>query len=44
MRKITEENVIKNNPILMQDWDYAQNNAIGLYPNKVTVGSHKVAY
>ena len=28
----------------MQDWDYAQNNAIGLYPNKVTVGSHKVAY
>lgn len=44
MRKITKENAIINNPILMLDWDYARNNDIALYPDEVAVGSHKIAF
>lgn len=33
-----------DNPELMQEWDYAKNNEIGLKPERVTDGSNKVAY
>ena len=32
------------NPELIKQWDYSRNNEAGLFPNKVTRGSHKKAY
>ena len=45
--KIVEEgfNDLKSQqPVLMEEWDYAKNNAKGLYPNKVVCHSEKKAW
>ncbi len=36
--------LVTNDNKLMQEWDYARNNEIGLFPDKVTTGSNKVAF
>lgn len=44
MKRKISKNLLINNKSIMADWDYAQNNAVGLYPDKLTVGSHKEAF
>ena len=36
--------LVINEPTLLEDWDYSRNNEIGLYPDKVTTGSNKKAF
>ena len=43
MVNIKNELVI-NEPTLLEDWDFARNNEIGLYPDRVTTGSNKTAF
>ena len=33
-----------DNPDLMKEWDWAKNDALGLYPEKITLGSNKKAF
>lgn len=35
---------IIDDPLLMQEWDYIRNTAVGLKPENLTVGSNKVAF
>ena len=41
---MTEKKYITENAELMREWDWGQNNAIGLDPQKLSIGSQKVAF
>ena len=36
--------LVKNEPKLMNEWDFERNQKNGLYPVSISVGSHKIAY
>ena len=41
---MSEKKHIIDNAELMAEWDWEKNNAIGLTPQILSVGSHKVAF
>ena len=44
MSEKKEKKYIIDNPVLMAEWDWEKNSALGLNPNKLSCGSHQKAF
>lgn len=41
MNRRTTKEYIKNNEVLLSEWDWERNSELGIYPDELTSGSHK---